>query len=440
VCILNSVSSNDYTDWFEFFNKRKKVILWVLFYILHFTFYILHPLYGIEVYLQLRRHGQRVNLGLNKFFAEKTEEEDFAEKIRKVVRSDLLFTRFFDLIEGETSLSAYSYWKDIGTELLITGEIRTKKEDIILSGRLIDLKTEEAIFAKIYETKKDYWREIAHRFSDEIIFRFTGERSITQSKIVFVNNVSGHKEVYLIDYDGENLQKLTEDSSLALLPRWEPDRKGIIYTSYCNGNPDLYRLHFNKRKREPLFQYQGLNLAGSFSKDGKYLVLTLTKDGNPEIYLFDQENKNLRRLTYSKGVDIAPSFSPNNREIVFVSDREGRPQIYVIDIEGLNLRKLTMEGYCDSPVWSPRGDLIAFARRENGYSQVYTISVDGKNERKLTFEGSNENPSFSPDGRWLVFCSSRNNKYELYRMYIDGSFQQRIAEIPGDCRTPAWSP
>jgi len=392
------------------------------------------------VYLQLQAPGGRVDLGIGNFLAQKPEEENFAQRIRQVVRNDLLLTRFFNLIEGEDFTLDYRKWKNIGAQALVTGEVEIKEENLILKGKLIDLETEEEIFVKIYETKKEYWRTFAHRFSDDIIFRFTGEEGIAQSKIVFVNDATGDKEIYLIDYDGENLQKLTEEKSLVLLPRWDPTGKGIVYTSYRNGNPDLYQLHFNEGKKKFLLRYQGLNLAGSFSPDGKYLLVTLTKDGNPEIYLLDLEDRVLRRLTYLKNIDIAPYFSPNGKEIVFVSDRLGNPQVYIMDWEGLNLRRITERGYCDSPVWSPRGDLIAYAKRENDNFQIYVFNLKNKKETQLTFFGSNENPTFSPDGRWIVFISNRNGKYELYRMRIDGSSQQRLVDLPGECRTPSWSP
>ncbi len=438
--MITQIIKGDYTDWFEFFNKKKKFISLILLFSLQFTVYSLHPVYGLEVYLQLLTHGKRVNLGISKFSAEKPEEENFAQEMRQVVRNDLLLTHFFDLIEGDRLTLKYKEWKNIGAQALISAEVRTKKENLVFKGKLIDLETEEEIFSKVYETKKESWRDIIHRFSDDIVFRFTGEEGIARSKIVFVNDVSGNKEVYLIDYDGENLQRLTEDNSLVLLPRWDTSGQSIVYTSYRNGNPDLYRFDFSKRNREPLLQYQGLNLAGSFSSEDKYLLATLTKDGNPEIYLIDLENKVPRRLTRSKSVDIAPFFSPNGKEIVFVSDRLGNPQIYLMDREGLNIRRITETGYCDSPVWSPKGDFLAYVRRENENFQIYLISLKEKKEIQLTFFGSNENPTFSPDGRWIVFVSNRNGKYELYRMLIDGSVQQRLTALPGESRTPSWSP
>jgi len=379
-------------------------------------------------------------LGISKFSAERPEEEVFAQKIGQAVRNDLLFTHFFDLIEGERFTSDYKQWKNIGAQALVSSEVGIKKENLVLKGKLIDLETEEEIFVKVYETKKEHWCNLAHRFSDDIVFRFTGEKGIAQSKIVFVNDATGNKEVYLIDYNGENLQKLTNEKSLVLLPRWEPTGKNIIYTSYRNGNPDLYQLHLNEGKKKPLLQYQGLNLGGSFSPDGKYLIVTLTKDGNPEIYLLDLEKNLTRRLTHSKSVEIAPHFSPQGKEIVFVSDRLGNPQVYIMDIEGLNLRRITESGYCDSPVWSPRGDLLAYVKRENENFQISIFALKERKERQLTFFGSNENPTFSPDGRWIVFVSNRNGKYELYRMRIDGSSQHRLVDLPGECRTPAWSP
>lgn len=432
--------------FFHLYKVQGKLFLFLIF-SLQFSVFSVYPVESIEVYLQLQTHGQRVNLGIANFLVEKTEEEQIARDIRKVVLEDLLFTHFFNLLEEENLTLDYKKWGNIGAQALVVGEVGIKKESLILKGKLIDLETEEEIFVKIYESRRENWREIAHRFSDDIVFRFTGEKGIAQSKIVFVNDATGNKEVYLVDYDGENLEKLTEEKSLVLLPRWDSRGKNIVYTSYRNGNPDLYWLDLgrqrkegSKRYSEPLLQYQGLNLAGSFSSDGKYLALTLTKDGNPEIYILDLEKRNLRRLTYSKSVDIAPRFAPNGKEIVFISDRQGNPQVYIVDIEGLNLRRITEDGYYDSPFWSPRGDLLAYVRRENENFQIYILNLKDKKEMQLTFFGSNENPTFSPDGRWVAFVSNRNGKYELYRMRIDGSNQQKLVDLPGEFRTPVWSP
>ena len=57
---------------------------------------------------------------------------------------------------------------------------------------------------------EDMARTVAHRFADEIIDRLGGGiNGIAETKIYFVSSRSGSKEIWVMDYDGQNQHPVT---------------------------------------------------------------------------------------------------------------------------------------------------------------------------------------------------------------------------------------
>ncbi|MDI6641238.1 MAG: hypothetical protein QME68_02885 [Elusimicrobiota bacterium] len=412
---------------------------------MHFTFH--STTYGVDVYLKLIQHGQRINIGLVDFVPASADikEADLARKIQEVVRYDLLFTRYFNITDlsyrWTGKKSEFELWRRSGADVFLTGRVELKKDFCRLKAELYDAESGDLIFEKTIDGTLQDYRTIGHILNDEIVLRFTGEKGIAQTKIAFANDMSGYKEIYVIDYDGYNLRQLTFDKSINIFPKWSKNSQ-IAFCSYKFTNPDLYVIDSDGSNRRAVSIHQGLNTTPAWSPDGKTIVLTLSKGKSPNLYHIDLSGKITKQITYGSGINTSPCFAPNSREIVFISDKSGIPQLYLTDIEGVNTRKIYTDGYCDSPAWSPKGDKIAFAQRLKGASffDIYLYDISTGKISQLTFNsGSNENPSFSPDGRFIAFISTRNGKRELFLMFLNGSGQMRLADIKGNSFTPSWS-
>jgi TolB protein len=376
------------------------------------------------------------------------EEQRIASEIPQIIRNDLEFSLMFYVAEidsfalsivGNNPLN-FDGWYKLGIQMVLTGELELSGDEIRTEVSLYEVLRGKKVYSKTYRTSSENLRGLAHTISDDLVLELTGEKGIFNTKLTFVSTTNGDKEIYICDYDGFNVKRVTEDRSINLSPRWSPDGKKIIYTSYRKGNPDLWVRNLPEGTNHILSSQVGLNSAPAWSPEGKNIGLTLSKDGNPEIYLIDQSGKVIRRLTNSPGIESSPSFSPNGNEIVFTSDRIGSPQLYIMDVQGTNVRRLTYDlDYCDSPTWSPKGDKIAFVVRTPSGFDIYTIDVTGENLRRLTYGYNNENPSWSPDGYHLVFSSNRTGKYQIYTMHWDGSDQKSITS-DGENYNPSWSP
>lgn len=411
-----------------------------------------------DVYLSISRGGgQRLRLAIPDFVraeGEITPDGGLGSQMARILANDLRPYRFFELIENQKFLQeasqadaqagdiVYKEWADLGAQALVKGTFSQDGRDLIVECRVFDVAGQRMIAGKRYRGPADAAAGMIHRCADEIMIRFTGEPGIAQTKIAFVSRQSDNKELFVMDQDGSNIRKLTNDRSIILSPAWSPDGREIAVTSYRDRNPDVVAVGLDGNGRRPLSQQPGLNSAPAWSPDGGRLALTLSKDGNPEIYTMSRNGTDLRRLTNHPGIDTSPTWSPTGRQIAFVSNRSGTPQIFIMDAEGSNVRRLTYEGnYNASPSWSPRGDRIAFGSMEGSRFDVHVINVDGSGVQRLTMgNGSNESPSWAPDGRFLVFSSTRSGIPQLYRMYDDGSGQQQLTFIDGGALSPVWSP
>ncbi len=357
-----------------------------------------------------------------------------AAEIADIFKLDLGITGLFSLVQpaaGGTTTDA---------DMLLKTGYTLAATSITLEYRLYEVATGREILAKRYSAAKQDIRKTAHTFSDEILYALTGERGPFTAKLAYVSRSSGNKEIYLMDWDGFNVRKLTANGSINLNPDFSPSGKEIIFTTYKQGNPDLYRRELFTGTEARISSAPGINITGAFSPEGNRIALAMSKDGNSEIYIISKDGKQLARLTNHPAIDLAPSWSPDGKLIAFVSDRFGKPQLFVMRYDGSDQKRITPgHGYNVGPRWSPKGDRIAYSRQYGNSFQIHLINPDGSDDKQITFEGSNEHPRWSPDGRFIVFSSKRGGGEFVYVMRADGSGQTRVSRGKGKDSHPVWS-
>ena len=382
------------------------------------------------------------------------DQENLSVWFADALTKNLQITGFFRMINKNAFLEdanrpgitidglRFSDWVSIGAETLVKGGFQYDGKEISVEFRLFDVIQGKLIVGKKYWGKLEDKKVMVLKFASEIIFALTGERGVFDTKIAFVRKKGKISNIYVINFDGSELTRITNYRSIILSPHWSPDGKEISFTSYVSGNPDLYIMDMAGGNEKKISSFQGLNLSAPWSPAGRKILLTLSKDGNEEIYVLNLKNNKLKRLTFNHSIDVSPTWSPDGRKIAFVSNRSGSPQIYLMDADGNNARRLTYEGgYNTSPTWSPRGHWIAYEGMTNGCFQIFSIDEEGSNMMQLTFdEGNCESPSWSPDGRYLAFNSKKNGKSRICVINSNGANTRILHEGVDVNKCPSWSP
>jgi TolB protein len=335
--------------------------------------------------------------------------------------------------------------------MLAFGNLAVASGKVTVQGWLYDVKNaaNPQVLGKQYTDvpTDDAARLIAHKFADEIIYRLGGGiAGIAETKIYFVSDRTGHKEIWVMDYDGSNQRQITHQGSISLSPRVSPDGSRLAFSSLTKSGWEItmYSLDLNRLVSFPRFG--GTNLSPAWSEDGTKIAFSSSRGGSPQIYVCDASGGNMQRMTTNKGPDVSPVWNrKTNSQIAYVSGQTGLPQIYTMEADGTNQQRMTDQGYAVSPAWAPNGQFLSFAwvRKygpgEPGSSDIYLMDIASKQWVQLTHDGGrNDFPSWSPDGRHVVFQSSRTGKEEIWMMLADGTKTRQLT-FTGRNTQPNWS-
>jgi TolB protein len=292
-------------------------------------------------------------------------------------------------------------------------------------------KTGGVVLQKSYSGET---RHAVHQFTNDLIETVTGQKGIALSKVAFVSERTGHKEIYTCDYDGARALQLTRDGAISVSPGFSADGRRLAYTGYQSGYADIYLVDLTNGARNRIIKFPGTNSGAAISPDGSRIACTLSKDGNPEIYVTGINGDSPRRLTRSRGVESSPTWSPNGSEIIYSSDEKGGPQLYRISSAGGSGRLLSSGfGYNTQPNWSADGRRVAFNVRSGGGFQVAILDLDSGSTHVAVADG--ENPVWGPDSRHIIFSRGTG----LYLFDTVTGRETRLVSDLGQISEPTWS-
>ncbi|MFZ4814985.1 MAG: PKD domain-containing protein [Phototrophicaceae bacterium] len=255
--------------------------------------------------------------------------------------------------------------------------------------------------------------------------------------ITFSSDRDGNPQIFAMDADGANPQRLTDSGGTLDQPSWSTQSRIAFLL-----NGELYVMNADGSSVQAITENGSAILATSlsWSPDGGRLVFSSDRDGNPEIYTVNADGSGLQRLTDLGTTDNEPHWG--NSGIVFGSDRDGNAEIYSMGGDGSNpVRLTTSDPFDGQPAWSPDGSRIAFVSERDGNREIYVMASDGSNLVRLTDSGAtDEQPAWSSDGSQIVFVSERDGNREIYRINSDGGNLTRLTDSGSNDQHPAWKP
>jgi TolB protein len=345
---------------------------------------------------------------------------------------------------------------------LAFGYTATQNGQLALYGWLYDVKqanpSSAQLLAKVYVGSADEAgaKKIAQEFAADILKLF-GATSLMGSRIYFVSDRTGHKEIWSMNYDGTDQKEFTHYGTITTFPVVSQDGAKIAFTVYpmrpaspghpaTEGQPRIY-VHSLETGRKLVYlnQEASMNAASDFMPDNRHLLIYSTAStGISQIFMTDVDGGGFHRITNTRALEVEAKANPKTgADIVFTSGRGGTPQIYRMNMDGTDVARLTTgEGDAVNPSWNPNGQIVAFSWTrgfEPGNFNIFIMDIASGTLEQLTHgAGRNENPNWAPDGVHLVFSSKRGRTSQIFTMLADGTGLQQLT-TQGNNEKPVWT-
>ena len=381
---------------------------------------------------------------------------NFSRTITDVIRANLARSGVIAIVDAgvpQPTLNErspmeplFSEWRQKGAEALVIGSTGLSA-DGRLESRFILLDTARnaslgglAISAPSSELEA---RRTAHRISDFIYEKLTGEPGFFATRLAFVRRDDAVYSLVVSDADGQNTQIALRSKEPIISLTWSPDGTRLAYVSFEERNginkPIVYVHTLATGRRAIIANERGSNSAPAWSPDGNRLAVVLTRDGNSQIYIVNADGSGLRRLSRSSGIDTEPTFTPDGKEIFFTSDRGGSAQVYRVSVEGGEARRVTFGGPFNArPQISPDGKSLAYITRREKLFRVAVMELASQRETLVSEGPKDDSPSFAPNSKWIIYSSRVGERDVLSAVSIDGKLRTRLSAEGSQVKGPAW--
>jgi TolB protein len=274
-------------------------------------------------------------------------------------------------------------------------------------------------------------------------------------------------EIYLMDGDGTNARRVTENAAFDCFPALSPDGTRIVFDSNrlraegdAFNTSHLFVMAADGTGQRPLVP----GSSATWSPDGKQIAFHASASGagrpinvlpgaattDADVFVMNVDDfvkhgtppKNI--TNNPAAIDDDPDWSPDGRTLVFTShavtdntDNHATAEIYVTASDGTGQRtRLTSNAEEErAAAWSPDGTRLVFMCRRGGADfEICVMNADGTGQVQLTDNGIGDlTPSWSPDGRQIVFHRrvGGQGQFQLFLINADGTGEKQLTTPPG---------
>ncbi|MCU0485565.1 MAG: serine/threonine-protein kinase [Anaerolineales bacterium] len=317
-------------------------------------------------------------------------------------------------------------------------------------GNAIEFADELSKSAKLIEQRKIFKNRasLAFRLCASIFIGFFVVRwavlSIVDSVwpapdssiLYYMDGSDGLGDIWVMNLDGSNPRRLTNDQVDNLKPVWDVNRGAVAFTSVAKDGIFIRYIEYHSGNPQVLFS----NCDDiDYGPNGEIAVSKWNEEGNNwDVAVFQKGE--LVTVIATENDDFRPDWSPDGQKLAYLSIIDGNFQIFIVDISSKTEPiQITFDGQNYGPEWSPDGNLIAFSSSRLGHYDIFVMNADGSDQRILfQHDGDDFSPSWSPDGEKIVFTSSSSGNLDLVIYDLNNSQLRQLTHTPGNEEMPFW--
>jgi plastocyanin/dipeptidyl aminopeptidase/acylaminoacyl peptidase len=207
----------------------------------------------------------------------------------------------------------------------------------------------------------------------------------------------GRFSIFRVDADGSDTVNLTpENTSTNIEPSWSPDSFRIAFASSRTGNGDIYVMDFDGSHVRRLTNDAAAERHPTWSPDGKHIAFASDKTGVSRIQIMDVDpngtglGTNVHAMMAPDQFPLAqtePDWSPVDANKIVYTQRRGSgagdPDVQIFDLGTTVATPLTGNFADDeAPTWAPDGSKVIWQHRENGNQDLVIANTTGSDTVK----------------------------------------------------------
>ena len=277
------------------------------------------------------------------------------------------------------------------------------------------------------------------------------------SKVVYIRysmDIMNDRKVgqlWMVNTDGTNHQKLLSNDQSSYSPRWSPSGDRIAYITGSKQGSEIHIYWVNSGKTARISSLDRSPSGLSWSPDGTELAFSmLVAKSNPVLVKAPKKPKGAKWAATPR-VTTRVKHEADGRGYL----EPGFSQYFIIPAEGGTARQVSHGNYMHrgTAQWTPDGKGLLFSsnRNENWEydyvnSEIYHLNLENQQYTALTDrQGPDYNPVVSSDGKMIAYLGY-TDKVQTYQinelniMDIDGNNKKQIKfKLDRKIQSLSWS-
>ncbi|HEX9893852.1 MAG TPA: hypothetical protein VGA78_08000 [Gemmatimonadales bacterium] len=267
--------------------------------------------------------------------------------------------------------------------------------------------------------------------------------------IAFTTDRTGVREIWRVKPDAIGLEQLTSLGENTH-PSWSPDGRKIVFTSYRDGGAgEIYIMNADGLNQRRITNNSSTDLQPDWSPDGSRIAFSSDATGSFDILGMKPDGSSLEIIArFDDATESNPRWSPDGKLLAFLSDRNtpGTYNVWVYHAIGSWVKQITFPGVPPQPLaWSPDSKRVLF-HYDVGGGQQNIYGIDWETTQSIIVINSNTlsapllpGLAYSGTGDRLLYIGLGVGNSYLTTANLDGTDRKILTQSSSMHSYPVWA-